>query len=142
MEYAFWDSSSLVPLCVRQNATPAAEALSAQFRMMVWWAASVEMSSAFARLERMGQISAQEQARARARLEAFRHSWREVDPSDDLRTQAERLIEKFPLRAADSLQLAAALTWRLGRPHGKAFISGDAQLLEAARELGFKPIQA
>jgi len=142
MEYAFWDSSSLVPLCVRQKATPAAEALGAQYKMMVWWAAPVEMCSAFARLVRMGQISQEEHARALVRLESFRQGWREVDPDDDIRNQAERLIEKYPLRAADALQLAAALTWRLGRPQGKAFISGDVQLLEVARAVGFKAVQA
>jgi predicted nucleic acid-binding protein len=65
-----------------------------------------------------------------------------VLPSDSLRDEAERLIDRFPLRAADALQLAAALSWCIGRPKGRVFISGDRQLLDAARELGFHVIEA
>ena len=137
MEYAFWDSSALVPLCVEQDATPQAESLAERYRMMVWWAAPVEMRSAFARLLRMGQITSKGRVEAQIALEGLRAVWREVEPGPALREQAERLIERFPLRAADALQLAAALTWRMGRPQGRVFVSGDLPLLEAARELGF-----
>jgi predicted nucleic acid-binding protein len=142
MEYAFWDSSALVPLCVKQQTTPAIGALAAQYRMMVWWAAPVEMRGAFARLLRMKQLSNREHVEAQISLEKLRSSWREVVPNDELRHQAERLAERFTLRAADALQLAAALAWRLGKPNGRAFISGDAQLLQAARQLGFHAIEA
>jgi predicted nucleic acid-binding protein len=137
MEYAFWDSSALVPLCVEQDATPEAEALAEKYKMMVWWAAPVEIRSALARLLRMGQISSKGHIEAQLALEGLRAAWREVAPGPALREQAERLIERFSIRAADALQLAAALAWRLGRPQGRVFISGDLQLLDAARELGF-----
>jgi predicted nucleic acid-binding protein len=65
-----------------------------------------------------------------------------VLPSDSLRDEAERLIDRFPLRAADALQLAAALSWCIGRPKGRVFIAGDRQLLDAARELGFHAVEA
>lgn len=47
-----------------------------------------------------------------------------------------------PHRAADGLQLAAALTWARGRPPGHAFVSLDARLAEAARREGFDPVIA
>jgi predicted nucleic acid-binding protein len=72
----------------------------------------------------------------------MRSDWREVDPSESLREQAERLVDRFPLKAADAQQLAAALTWCIGRPKGRAFISGDGQLLDAAKQLGFHAIEA
>lgn len=142
MEYAFWDSSALVPLCVKQQTTPAVEALAAKYRMMIWWAAPVEMQSAFARLLRMGQLSNREHVEAQISLENLRSGWREVAPNAALREQAERLVDRIPLRSADAFQLSAALAWRLGKPRGKAFISGDVQLLEAARQLGFNAIEA
>ncbi|MGA7524841.1 MAG: hypothetical protein WBW84_20490 [Acidobacteriaceae bacterium] len=59
-----------------------------------------------------------------------------------LRSDAEKLLTQFPLRAADALQLAAAMTWAMDRPQGRAFISGDAALLEAAQRLGFQAVEA
>ena len=142
MEPAFWDSSSLVPLCVRQQATPVARALSKQYDIFVWCAAPVEVGGAFTRLLRMGQLTAAGLVQAQIALEGLRGKWREVLPSDSLRDEAERLIDRFPLRAADALQLAAALSWCIGRPKGRVFISGDRQLLDAARELGFHAVEA
>jgi hypothetical protein len=65
-----------------------------------------------------------------------------VGPSERLRERAESLVERFPLKAADAFQLAAAWEWCLGRPRSRPFISGDGQLLGAARDLGFKVIEA
>jgi predicted nucleic acid-binding protein len=48
----------------------------------------------------------------------------------------------YPLKAADALQLAAAWTWCSGDAQGCTFISGDAQLLEAARQVGFQVVTA
>jgi predicted nucleic acid-binding protein len=140
MEYAFWDSSALVPICVKQQASVSALALSAKYGMAVWWAAPVEMRSAFARLVRIGQLAANERVQAQITLEGLRATWWEVEPDEPLRKQAEGLVDRFPLKAADSLQLAAALAWCLGRPVGQAFISGDAQLIYAAGQLGFQTI--
>ncbi len=142
MEYAFWDSSALVPLCVEQQSTPIVRALSAKYKMMVWWTAPVELRSAFARLMRMGLMTPRGSVEAQVSLERLRSGWREVAPHPVLREQAEWLVDRFPLKAADALHLAAALAWRFGRPQGRAFISGDTQLLDAARELGFQAIQA
>ena len=142
MEDAFWDSSTLVRLCVQRQATPATLALSKQYQMAVWWSAPVEVRGAFARLVRMGQMSPNEHVQAQVRLDRMRSDWQEIYPSEPLREQAERLVDRFPLKAADAQQLAAALTWCIGRPKGRAFISGDSQLLGAARQLGFQAVEA
>ena len=71
----------------------------------------------------------------------MRSQWREISPSLAIRDQAERFLERFPLKAADALQLAAAFAWTSGRPRARAFLSGDAQLLEAAGLLGFQAIE-
>jgi len=141
MGEAFWDSSALVPICVQQQATPAALALNPRYEMVVWWSAPVEMRAAFARLLRTGLLTQTGHVQALVMLDNLRSSWWEVEPDEPLRQQAERLVDRFPLKAADSQQLAAALAWCLGKPTGRAFISGDKQLLDAARHLGFQTLQ-
>ncbi len=54
---AFWDTSALVPLCVRQSMTPKAVALYKTHDAVVWWTTPVEIASALARLVRMKQIN-------------------------------------------------------------------------------------
>jgi predicted nucleic acid-binding protein len=139
---AFWDTSALVALCVRQQPSVAVRQLLEQHEIVVWWATPVEMRSAFERLLRMGQLSAAHHAAAGARLEAMRRGWRELQPSEALRTQAETFLTSYPLKAADALQLAAAWVWCAGHAQNRVFISGDAQLLEAAGRIGFQAVVA
>jgi predicted nucleic acid-binding protein len=42
-----------------------------------------------------------------------------------------------PLRAADALQLAAALVWMGGAPNGAELVTRDTRLAHAARKEGF-----
>jgi hypothetical protein len=42
-----------------------------------------------------------------------------------------------PLRAADALQLAAALIWVEEQPHGESFVSLDPRLRDSAAREGF-----
>lgn len=138
MNPAFWDTSALVPLCVQQQPSPAVRQLLEQHEIAVWWATPVEMRSAFERLLRMSLLSRPEHTAAGLRLEKLRRGWRELQPSEALRSQAETFLINYPLRAADALQLAAAWTWCSGNARSCVFISGDAQLLEAARQAGFQ----
>jgi len=142
MEPAFWDSSSLIPLCIRQLTTPRVRALDAQYLKAVWWSAPVEMRSAFSRLVRIGRLTSNGQVQALVRLDQLRRGWQEVEPSEKLRERAGSIVERFPLNAADAFQLAAAWTWCLGRPRNRPFLSGDTQLLAAAGQLGFHVIEA
>jgi predicted nucleic acid-binding protein len=142
MKSAFWDSSSLVPLCVQQLSTSVAKALSAQYDMTVWWSTPVEILGAFARLQRMNRMTPSGRVEAQILLDDMRFSWQEIRPNAQIREQAERMVDRFPLKAADALQLAAATVWCSGRPQGRVFISGDRQLLDAARLLGFEAVEA
>ena len=106
----FWDSSAIVPLLVPQTATKAIEALlSADSNMLVWWGTSVECVSALARLERERSLSPDDVGMAQRRLHALAQGWHEIQPHVKVRSNAERLLRVHPLRAADALQLAAAL---------------------------------
>jgi uncharacterized protein len=137
MDPAFWDSSALVPLCVNQMGTPQAQNLVGLYRMAVWWTAPVEIRGAFARLVRMGQLTPAEHVGAQVRLERLHGVWREIPPSDGLRGQAVQLLDRYVLKAADALQLAAAMAWCGNRPAGRLFVAGDGQLLDAAKQAGF-----
>ena len=141
MEAAFWDSSAIVPLCLVEETSSSAQRLTGQYRMIVWWATPVEVQSALTRVLRMGAISSADRTEAQTTLELVREVWTEVQPSRSIRETAESLLSRFPLRAADALQLAAALAWCQHRPAGRAFLSGDLQLLAAASQLGFRTIQ-
>ena len=112
-----------------------------QYELVVWWATAVEMRSALERLARTRELSTQGYADAISRLQRMRRGWRESHPADRGRDQAELLLHQYTLKAADALQLAAAWVWCNGLPANRAFITGDLQLMEAARDLGFKAIQ-
>jgi predicted nucleic acid-binding protein len=134
---AFWDSSAIVPLCIHEAASRFARQELRHNAPVAWWGSSVEVYSAICRLHRSNQITDRERRGAAARLQLFRNSWSEILPGDDLRDLAEQLLGQYVLRAADSIQLAAALTWCGQHPAKKAFLSGDRRLCEAAKSAGF-----
>jgi predicted nucleic acid-binding protein len=136
-QIAFWNTSALVPLCVIQPQTPQAIGFFNSYRVIVWWATRVEMTSAFVRLLRRPQISAQAYAKAQLEAEHYANHWHVVEPSASIALDARVLLERYPLRAADALQLAAALEWCEGKPSGKVFLTFDQRLREAAGLAGF-----
>jgi len=140
-EIAFWDNSALVPLCVRQSMTPNAIALYRTHDVIVWWATQVEIASALARLVRTKRINASDCAKARKLANVLSDSWSVIQPSDALRAKSLRLVEQYDLRAADSLQLAAALEWCEDVPKGRVFLTADERLREAALLAGFEAKQ-
>ncbi len=134
----FWDSSAVVPLLVGEAGTVARESqLRADPVMLVWWGTAVECASALQRLVREGALN---EAGARASAVRLRHledHWVEVEPTAAVRRQAERLLRLHPLRAADALQLAAALVACHHEPSTLAFHTADTRLADAARREGF-----
>jgi predicted nucleic acid-binding protein len=134
---AFWDTSALVPLCVRQSITPRAMALYQMHEVMVWWATPVEIASALARLVRMKQLDSADWGKARRLAKKLADSWSVIQHSDKLRTKATDLVERYDLRTADSLQLAAALEWCEDTPQGRVFLTSDQRLRDAALLSGF-----
>ena len=134
---AFWDSSALVPLCIQESTSRQVRSHLRKFAPVVWWASPVEVHSAVARLHRGRAVNDTEKRGALARLEVLRRGWSEILPDDSLRELANKLLDVYTLRAADSLQLAAALTWCRQKPAQRTFISGDERLCEAAEAAGF-----
>jgi len=134
---AFWDTSALVPLCVRQRITPQVTAYYHAHEIVVWWSTPVEIASALARLKRMRQLDPADCAQAHRLAMALSDSWFLIRPSDALRTRAMQLVDQYDLRAADALQLSAALEWCEGAPRGRVFLTADQKLQAAAVLCGF-----
>ena len=75
---------------------------------------------------------------ARRELLAAWERWSEVTAVDLVRRHAERLVESHPLRAADALQLGAALVAAEDDPAGLDFVTLDRQQALAAEHEGFR----
>ena len=134
----FWDTSSLLPLVVDQ---PASARVKKLFRedpaIVVWWMTPVECWSAFARLRREEVFDVEDEESARAHLEELRQGWAEVLPSEELRAMGGRLVRVHAIRAADAMQLAAALLWS-GSPVDAEFVTLDERLRSVAALEGFR----
>ena len=129
----FWDSSALVALLVNEADTPRRGAqLSQDPTVAVWWAALVECQSAIMRRSREGVLDSEEANLARLRLAELVGAWHEVVATPSLRSLAIRLLRTHPLRCADALQLAAALTLAGAWSERLEFVCGDTRLNAAA----------
>jgi predicted nucleic acid-binding protein len=134
----FWDSSALVPLLLAETRSATLTDLIGQDKeMTMWWATPLECQSAIYRRHRESPLSPAALASAADRLRALVELADVVAPTDEVRRRAARLVAIHPLRAADALQLAAALLWCEEQPHTDTFVSLDARLRDAARREGF-----
>lgn len=138
----FWDTSALVPLFMTERTTVMARhTLSEDRSVAVWWGTSVECEAAIARGSREGRFLGVPLEPMYADLARMRHDWIEVDATLPTRLVAERLVRTHPLRAADALQLAAAIAAAEGSPATLPFVTGDVRLAMAATLEGFPVIR-
>lgn len=134
----FWDSSAIVPLLVEESHTKTMLNLYKQEpHLLAWWGTEVECMSAIARLEREGKLSLESTVLAITRLRDLKNIWHEIQPIEDVRNVAERLLRVHVLRAADALQIAAALVVCEHRVSQLEFVCLDARLNLAAQKEGF-----
>lgn len=134
----YWDASAIIPLCCKQTSTAAVdELLATDDEIVVWWGTHIECASALARLERDTAFANTDLTLARNWLRALAESWSEILASEPLRRQALHLLRLHPLRAADALQLAAAMAWAENWPAPASFVCLDERLRLAASKAGF-----
>lgn len=134
----FWDSSALVALHVQQASTTALRALYAEdLDVLVWTMSDVEMRSAVCRLHREGAMSPEAFQEAIVRIESFWDTVHIVSLVDSAKLRAKRLLGTHSLRAADALQLGAALAAAYDEPLDEQFVCLDGRLSLAARLEGF-----
>ncbi len=108
--------------------------------MIVWALSHTEVCSALCRQHREKRLTTQELERAVTRLDTLAEYWTEIDALAAVRERAERLLRGHPLRAADALQLAAALIACRDHPKHLALVAGDEILVRAAEREGFTVI--
>lgn len=129
----FWDTSALVPLLVEEpDSTRRAEQLGADPVLAAWWGTPVEGASAIERRLRDGALDRSGAKIARDRLARLAAAWHEVSPAPGLRQLTTRLLRTHPLRAADALQLASALSLAEAGVRDLRFACADTRLTEAA----------
>ena len=137
----FWDASALIPLLANQSPRlRLLELLDQDAEILAWWGTTVEISSVLARREREKLLNSDEIAGALVATRELSESWHEVMPSDAVRQTAERLLRVHSMRAADSLQLAAALIAADHDTTAFEIVCLDGRLSSAARREGFTVI--
>jgi predicted nucleic acid-binding protein len=135
----FWDTSALVALAFPEASSGAANAIAEEDDLMAtWWGTPAELESAIQRGGRSGDMTPFSLRRGRTFLDAVEERFAEMAPTAEIRQAARRLVRVHDLRAADALQLAAALAWCAGEPDGQGFVSLDRRLRAAAELEGFR----
>lgn len=138
----FWDTSAVIPMLVEEATTQTMlSLLASDSGITVWWGTEVECTSALARREREAEMTGEDIAMGMARLARLKADWHEVDPVEPIRRTAHRLLRTHPLRAADALQLSAALAAAEGDPSSLEFVCLDGRLVEAARREGLVVVE-
>lgn len=135
----FWDSSAVVPLLVREPASLELQATARQDpQIVVWRLSGAEVMSAIWRRRRAEEIDERGTTTATERLTLLERAWTTVDDLAHVDRRARRLLALHDLRAADALQLAAALVACDEQPSLLPFVTLDRRLAGAARREGFR----
>jgi len=134
----FWDSSALLSLIAAQSGKDDLKALfNDDSGVVLWWGSRVELASGLCRLRRESLIDDAALSSLLKAVEQIADDADEVEPTEQLRLASMRILRVHNLRAADSLQLAAALAWADHDPSGVGFVCLDKRLREAAEKEGF-----
>jgi hypothetical protein len=111
-------------------------------QMSIWWGTPVECQSSVYRRHRDTPQPPPLLEKQLDRLQAFLQDADTVPPTDRVRLRAGRLLAGHFLRAADAIQLAAALTGCGEKPAGETFVCLDLRLRQAAEREGFTVLPA
>lgn len=134
----FWDSSALVPLCLNSTQTRyCLDLFKKDPHVIVWCLTLSEIWSALCRQDREQMMDRDSLPIAKKRARELSDSWSEVVTIERARERSLRLMEIHGLKAADSLQLAAALIAADEQTRQFEFVSLDKRLILAARKEGF-----
>lgn len=128
----YWDASALVPLVVAEPSSSALRTLARDGGIVTWCLSAVEISAAIERRAREGALSSPDRRAALDNLAEVASVWTEITAVALVRERACRLLAVHTLRAADALQLAAALIAAGDRPAEHEIVCTDSRLAEAA----------
>lgn len=140
----FWDSSALVAIALQEKATRAARATAREDpEILVWTLSEVEITSALWRRRRAGELTEKVRAEAQLRMDQLLSNAIVVADVPAVARRAKRLLATHQLRAADALQLAAALVACEDDPSRlPSLVTLDDRLADAAVREGFTVLPA
>lgn len=92
---------------------------------------------AISRLKRENRLTETGEEEARTNPDRLSTDLVEIAPTNELRLLAMLVSKSHPLKAADCLQLAAALRWCEGSIYGADFVCLDNRLRKSALDEGF-----
>ncbi len=134
----FWDTSALVATEIDEKTTKAIRKLVRNDpELAAWILTHVEVASALWRRRRNGEMIEAERAEAQRRLDETLSNAVMVSDVFAVARHARRLLAAYTLRAADAMQLAAALVACEDEPGRLPFVTLDDRLAEAAAREGF-----
>ena len=129
----YWDASALVPLIVAEpESKPVRQWLSEDDHIITWVWTRTEITSAIERRTREGALSRPQRRQVLDRLGVLADSWDEVTEVLAVRSRANALLARHPLRAADAGQLGAALLVQEQLAGLLTFVCLDGRLSKAA----------
>jgi len=135
----FWDTSGLVPLVLEEPGTDLALGLLREDPdVVVWGLTRLELASAIERAVREGRVPASARRPALQRIERIAADAHEVSDLAAVRARAIPLVARHPLRAADAVQLGAALLVADPDPSSLTMVVLDRRLAEAAEREGLR----
>ena len=135
----FWDTSAIIPLWIAEQGSTRAKAWYRNDpEVIVWTLTRVEIFSALARRRREAPAAASRLLTVRRDFIRTWEQWSEVTAIEIVRRHAERIVESYPLRAADAMQIGAAIVAAEDDPTGFEFVSFDENLARAAEHEGFR----
>ena len=134
----FWDSSALVAIAVDEKATRSVRDLSREDpELMVWILSEVEITSALWRRRRANELTEIVRADAQRQMDLTLSNAVTVADVPAVVRRARRLLASHTLRAADAMQLSAALLACEDEPSRLPFVTIDDRLADAAAREGF-----
>ena len=138
----YWDASALVPLVVAEPDSGVVRTWLSEDDQIVTWAwTRTEIVSAVERRAREGSLSRPQRREVLRRFEAFAGSWDEVTDVLAVRSRANALLARHPLRAADAGQLGAALLIQERLAGALTFVCLDHRLSSAAELESLRVVQ-
>ena len=144
MTSVYLDTSALIKLYVEEVGNEqVVEAMqdAVDGRVIIVDLTPLEARSAIRRREREGDISAADADRVLRQIENDCSMSFLMQPSTSaVMEDAARLIDQYPLRAYDALQLAGCLVVRDGMPGPVTFVCADTRLCDAARHEGLEAL--
>lgn len=135
----FWDASAVLPLIVEESGSELSlRWLREDADIILWGLTRVELASAIERRAREQMLRPADRAAALRRCERLANDAHEVTDLSAVRVRAIALLARHSLRAADALQLGAALLVADPDPASLTMAVLDRRLAAAAEREGLR----